>query len=65
MHALYLVGTCCAYFEVVVLLEFVACICSLYHVLKFLPVCPIYLNWQLLHFIHICHYDYICQGHGS
>jgi hypothetical protein len=33
------------------LLDRVACICSLYLVLKFLPVCPIYLNWNSLHFI--------------
>jgi hypothetical protein len=26
-------------------------LCSLYLVLKFLPVCPVYLNWHPLHFI--------------
>jgi hypothetical protein len=41
---------CCAYLEVV-LLVCIACMCSLYHVLKFLPVWPMYFSWQLLHFI--------------
>jgi hypothetical protein len=35
-----------------------ACVCSLYLVLKFLLVCPIYFSWQSLYFIwympHIC-----------
>jgi hypothetical protein len=35
----------------VVLLVCMACICSLYRVLKFLPVWPTYFRWQLLHFI--------------
>jgi hypothetical protein len=39
---------CCAYLDVG-LLECIACMCSLYRVLKFRPVCPMYFNWQLLH----------------
>jgi hypothetical protein len=38
----------CAYF--IVLLECIACMCSLYRVLKFRSVCPMYFSWQLLHF---------------
>jgi hypothetical protein len=41
---------CCAYVEFD-LFDLIACVCSLYLVLKFLPVCPTYLSWQPLHFI--------------
>jgi hypothetical protein len=40
---------CWAYLDVV--LVFMACMCSLNLVLKFLPVCPTYLFGQLLHLI--------------
>jgi hypothetical protein len=43
-------GMCCEYLEFG-LLDRIAYTCSLYLVLKFLPVCPIYLSWYSLHFI--------------
>jgi hypothetical protein len=41
---------CCEYFEFG-LFDRIACICSLYLILKFLPTCPMYLCWKPLHFI--------------
>jgi hypothetical protein len=41
---------CCAYLELS-LFVLIACMCSLYRVRKYLPVCPMHLSWQSLQFI--------------
>jgi hypothetical protein len=41
---------CCAYVEFG-LFDLIACVCSLYLVRNFLPVCPTYSSWHLFHFI--------------
>jgi hypothetical protein len=41
---------CCVYVDFG-LFDLIACVCSLYLVWNFLPICPTYLSWQLLHFI--------------
>jgi hypothetical protein len=38
---------CCEYFE----FRYFHCICSLYLVLKLLPICPMYFCWHVLHYI--------------
>jgi hypothetical protein len=55
---------CCAYLEVVLLVR-MACICSLYRVLKFLPVWPMYFDWHVLHFISYTPLRLYLSGCGS
>jgi hypothetical protein len=49
---------CCAYLEFG-LFVLVACMCSLYLVLKFLPVCPIYFSWHFIWYMPLLLYEYM------
>jgi hypothetical protein len=56
------VSSICWEYLDVVLLDFIACMCSLNLVLKFLPVCPTYFLGQLLHLIsYIPHRLYLSR----